>query len=172
MPGAWPVCPGGPHLSSPSGKPPRLTHKPSALDHGTQSATRRDFGAWPEASSNRPTIDAVLRTPYPATAVTRAPRESRAPRDSPAWAQDMQEIPAAVVDHASCGASASCGATASCRANPPEFCTAPCRPPYRGSPRYRLRIFATIVNSGSTTFEISYSIPWPSRRLAPRSSNP
>ena len=43
---------------------------------------------------------------------------------------------------------------------------------YLGAPRNRLRIFATIVNSGSTTFEISYSMPWPSRRLAPRSSNP
>ena len=41
-----------------------------------------------------------------------------------------------------------------------------------GGPRYCFRIFATIVNSGSTTFEISNSIAWPSNRLAPRSSNP
>jgi hypothetical protein len=30
---------------------------------------------------------------------------------------------------------------------------------YFAPPRNRLRIFATMVNSGSTTFEISYSIP-------------
>ena len=36
----------------------------------------------------------------------------------------------------------------------------------------RRHMVATIVNSGSTTFEISNSIAWPSNRLAPRSSKP
>jgi hypothetical protein len=45
-------------------------------------------------------------------------------------------------------------------------------PPVQRPTRNCLRIFATTVNSGSTTFEISYSMPCPMRRLAPRSSKP